>query len=96
MAVDINAESSTFGCYEGVVLSAQNKKQFWVPPGYAHGFVVLSESADFEYKCTDYYDTSDEGGILWNDPDVNIAWPIKDVILSEKDKVLPCLKEMSQ
>lgn len=94
VAVDINPNSATYGHYEGVILSGENKRQFWVPPGYAHGFVVLSEFADFEYKCTDYYDPSDEGGILWNDPDIAIPWPISDVKLSEKDTVLPTLKEL--
>ena len=85
VAVDIRGGSTTFGQWEAVILSEENKIQFWVPPGFAHGFVVLSETADFEYKCTDYYDTSDEGSILWNDPDLNIPWPIDDPILSYKD-----------
>ena len=92
VAVDINPESPTYGQYEGVILSEQNKRQFWVPPGYAHGFVVLSETADFEYKCTDDYDPSDEGGILWNDPDIAIHWPIDNVSLLEKDAIFRCLK----
>ena len=85
VAVDIRTGSSTFGQWEGVILSEENKRQFWVPPGFAHGFVVLSDTADFEYKCTDYYDPSDEGCILWNDRDLNIPWPIDAPILSEKD-----------
>lgn len=85
VAVDIRKGSPTFGQWEAVILSEGNKIQFWVPPGFAHGFVVLSETADFEYKCTDYYDASDEGRILWNDPDINIPWPIDDPILSDKD-----------
>lgn len=85
VAVDIRQGSSTFGQWEGVILSGENKKQFWVPAGFAHGFVVLSETADFEYKCTDYYDPSDEGSILWNDPDLNIPWPTDVPNLSEKD-----------
>jgi len=85
VAVDIRSGSDTFGKWEGVILSEQNKKQLWVPPGFAHGFVVLSETADFEYKCTDYYDPSDEGSILWNDPDLDISWPIENPILSNKD-----------
>ena len=64
----------------------ENKIQFWVPPGFAHGFLVLSETADFEYKCTDYYDPSDEGSILWSDPDLGINWPLSNPILSDKDK----------
>jgi dTDP-4-dehydrorhamnose 3,5-epimerase len=85
VAVDIREDSSTFGQWEAVVLSEENKIQFWVPPGFAHGFLVLSETADFEYKCTDYYDPSDEGSILWNDPDLNIPWPTDFPSLSEKD-----------
>ena len=85
VAVDIREGSTTFGQWEAVILSEENKIQLWVPPGFAHGFVVLSETADFEYKCTDYYDTSDEGSILWNDPDLNIPWPIDDPNLSDKD-----------
>ena len=86
VAVDIRNESPTFGEWEGVILSEDNKKQFWVPPGFAHGFVVLSDIADFEYKCTDYYDPSDEGSILWSDPDLNIPWPIANPVLSTKDE----------
>ena len=85
VAVDIRKGSSTFGQWEAVILSEENKIQFWVPPGFAHGFLVLSETADFEYKCTDYYDASDEGSILWNDPDLNIPWPIDSPYLSDKD-----------
>ncbi|MDC1322465.1 dTDP-4-dehydrorhamnose 3,5-epimerase [Pseudomonadales bacterium] len=91
VAVDIRKNSKTFGQWEGVILSEDNKKQFWVPPGFAHGFVVLSDVADFEYKCTDFYDSSDEGSILWNDPSLNISWPISDPLLSAKDKEAPCL-----
>ena len=86
VAVDIRKGSATFGEWEGVILSEDNKKQFWVPPGFAHGFVVLSTTADFEYKCTDYYDPSDEGSILWSDPDLNIPWPIANPVLSTKDE----------
>lgn len=85
VAVDIRKASSTFGHWEGVILSEENKKQFWIPPGFAHGFVVLSNIADFEYKCTDYYDPSDEGSILWSDPDLGIDWPVEGPILSNKD-----------
>ena len=85
VAVDIRKGSSTFGEWVGVILSEENKKQLWVPPGFAHGFVVLSEIADFEYKCTDYYDPLDEGSILWNDPDLAIGWPVENPILSGKD-----------
>ena len=86
VAVDIRKGSVTFGEWEGVILSEENKKQFWVPPGFAHGFVVLSDTADFEYKCTDYYDPSDEGSILWSDPDLDIPWPIANPVLSTKDE----------
>lgn len=96
VAVDINPNSPTYGQYEGVILNEQNKRQFWVPPGYAHGFAVLSETADFEYKCTDYYDPTDEGGIIWNDPQVGIDWPLSDPKLSAKDAALPTLKELNK
>lgn len=86
VAVDVRPGSPTFGQWEGVVLSDDNKRQYWIPPGLAHGFVVLSESADFEYKCTDYYDPSDEGCLLWNDPAVGIEWPVSVPRLSAKDQ----------
>ena len=85
VAVDIRKNSPTFGQWEGIVLSEYNKKQLWVPPGFAHGFVVTSDIADFEYKCTDFYDPSDEGSIIWNDPDLGIHWPVQEPILSGKD-----------
>ena len=85
VAVDIRKGSRTFGQWEGIVLSEDNKKQFWVPPGFAHGFLLLSETADFEYKCTDYYDPSDEGVILWSDSDLHITWPMDNPKLSDKD-----------
>ncbi len=91
VAVDIDPASPQFGQWVGVHLSDSNQRQFWVPPGYAHGFVVLSEVADFEYKCTDYYDPADEIGLRWNDPEVAIQWPLADPQLSEKDKALPSL-----
>jgi dTDP-4-dehydrorhamnose 3,5-epimerase len=89
VAVDLRKDSPTYGKWEGVTLSADNKKQFYIPPGFAHGFVVLSDSAEFTYKCTDYYKADDEGGIQWDDPEIGINWPIDDIdeiILSEKDK----------
>ena len=95
VAVDIDPESTTYGQYVGVELTEENHKQLWVPPGYAHGFCVLSETADFQYKCTDYYDPSDEGGVIWNDPDVAIEWPITHPSLSSKDALLPTLKELA-
>ncbi|WP_162871309.1 dTDP-4-dehydrorhamnose 3,5-epimerase family protein, partial [Klebsiella pneumoniae] len=75
----------TFGKWEGIVLSEENKTQLWIPPGLAHGFVVLSEIADFEYKCTDYYSPEHERCLMWNDPDVGVAWPVRHPVLSEKD-----------
>ena len=96
VAVDIRQDSPTFGQWEGVILSEENKRQFWVPPGFAHGFVVLSETADFEYKCTDYYDPSDEGSLLWSDPDLNIPWPIDNPKLSEKDANAPLLADLKK
>ena len=87
VAVDIRQDSPTYGLWAGVILSEENKRQFWVPPGLAHGFVVLSDVADFEYKCTDYYDPSDEGCLMWNDPTVGIDWPEGiEPILSAKDQ----------
>ena len=95
VAVDLRKNSSTYGKWEGILLSEENKKQFYVPEGFAHGFVVLSEDAEFTYKCTNFYDPDDEGGILWNDPSLAIDWPINadEVILSEKDKKWKTLKE---
>ena len=88
VAVDIRRSSSTFGSWVGETLSSENKKQLWVPPGFAHGFLVLSDEAELLYKCTDYYNPDDEHCLLWNDPELNIAWPSIDVepILSEKDQ----------
>ena len=96
VAVDIRLGSPTYGRWEAVVLSEDNKKQFWVPPGFAHGFMVISDFADFEYKCTDYYDPTDEGSLLWNDPDLNIPWPIESQVLSEKDAWAPLLANLKQ
>lgn len=95
VAVDLRKSSTTYGKYVGVILNEENKKQFYVPEGFAHGFLVMSEEAEFTYKCTDFYDPKDEGGLLWNDPDINIAWPIDDIelLLSDKDKVWPLLKD---
>lgn len=96
VAVDIRRSSPTFGQWEGVILSEENKTQFWVPPGFAHGFVVLSDTADFEYKCTDYYDPYDEGSILWNDSSLDISWPIDNPILSDKDSSAPRLADFKE
>jgi len=96
VAVDIRKGSPTYGQWEGVILSEENKTQLWVPPGFAHGFVVLSDTADFEYKCTDYYDPSDEGSILWNDSDLDIPWPIDNPILSNKDARADSLADLKR
>lgn len=88
VAVDMRESSPTFGQWAGEILSADNHYQLWVPPGFAHGFYVLSDSAEINYKCTDYYDPDDEYSLLWNDPDVNIEWPNGDEepLLSAKDQ----------
>ncbi|MBU0539116.1 MAG: dTDP-4-dehydrorhamnose 3,5-epimerase, partial [Gammaproteobacteria bacterium] len=85
VVVDIRQGSSSFGQWEGVTLSGVNKRQLWIPPGFAHGFVVLSDTADFEYKCTAYYDPADEGSLIWNDPAIAIVWPLESPILSDND-----------
>ncbi|QQD19442.1 dTDP-4-dehydrorhamnose 3,5-epimerase [Spongiibacter nanhainus] len=94
VAVDIRQDSPSFGQWESVILSEENKRQFWVPPGFAHGFVVLSDTADFEYKCTDYYDPRDEGSLIWNDPAMAISWPLSDPTLSDKDSKAPTFAEL--
>jgi dTDP-4-dehydrorhamnose 3,5-epimerase len=94
VAVDINPASATCGQFVGVELSDENHRQLWIPPGYAHGFCVLSEVADFQYKCTELYYPEDEGGLIWNDPQVNIAWPIDNPLLSAKDLQLPSLQQL--
>lgn len=89
VAVDLRKESKTYGKWKSVILSSENKKQFYVPEGFAHGFLVLSETATFVYKCTRLYDPTDEMGIMWNDKNIDIKWPlesIEEVLLSEKDK----------
>lgn len=93
--VDVRLGSSTFGKAMTIELSDQNFRQVYIPPGFAHGFCVLSEWADFVYKCTDYYYPAGERGILWNDPDLQISWPVKHPILSEKDAMFPHLKEIA-
>ena len=94
VAVDIDPSSATYGKFVGVELNDDNHRQMWVPPGYAHGFCVLSEVADFQYKCTDFYFPADEGGLLWNDPDVGIPWPITEPQLSAKDANNPRLRDL--
>ncbi|WZL73637.1 dTDP-4-dehydrorhamnose 3,5-epimerase [Clostridiaceae bacterium 35-E11] len=96
VAVDLRKNSRTYGKWIGVILSEENKKQFYIPEGFAHGFLVLSEEAEFAYKCTDFYHPEDEGGILWNDPEIGIEWPldgIEEILLSEKDKQWKTLQE---
>lgn len=97
VAVDLRKGSATFGKYFGVILSAENKKQFFIPEGFAHGFLVLSEKAEFAYKCSDFYQPSDEGGIIWDDKDIAIDWPIPEgvkPIISEKDTKQPLFREV--
>jgi len=94
VAVDIDPKSATFGQYVGVELTGQNHLQLYVPPGYAHGFCVLSDTVDFVYKCTDYYHPEDEGGLAWNCPDLAIDWPITEPVLSAKDLIHPKLAEL--
>lgn len=89
VAVDLREGSATYGKWQGVVLSAENKKQFFVPKGFAHGFVVLSDYAEFAYKCSDFYHPGDEGGLMYNDPDIGVEWPIEpgsQLILSDRDQ----------
>lgn len=94
VAVDVDPSSDTFGRYVGVELSEDNHRQLWIPPGYAHGFCVVSDVADFQYKCTDLYFPEDEGGLIWNDPEVAIDWPITSPALSAKDEQLPTLRDL--
>ncbi|MBR1432851.1 dTDP-4-dehydrorhamnose 3,5-epimerase [Ruminococcus sp.] len=94
VAVDLRKDSPTYGQWVGVVLSEENKRQFMIPRGFAHGFVVMSDYAEFAYKCDELYHPEDEGGIMWNDPAIGIEWPeVGEIILSEKDKVHPSLKD---
>lgn len=101
VAVDLRPGSKTYGKWEGVILSQENKKMFMIPKGFAHGFLVLSDVARFAYKCDDLYNHSAEGGLAWNDPDVNIKWPMEgisegELLTSEKDSNWPSLKELSK
>ena len=96
VAVDIDPASETFGQWAGVELNDTNMRQLWIPPGYAHGFQVLSETADFEYKCTAYYAPHDEIGVIWNDPILKIAWPIPQPTVSPKDQQLPLLEHLKK
>lgn len=97
VAVDLRPDSKTYGKWEGVVLSAENKKQFFIPKNFAHGFLVLSDEAEFVYKVDDFYHPNDEGGLMWNDPDIAIEWPIEEgmeIKLSDKDKLHPPFKNL--
>lgn len=101
VAVDLRPGSKTYGKWEGIILTQENKKMFMVPRGFAHGFLVLSDEAEFTYKIDNIYDPSSEGGLAWNDPDVAIDWPmgdmkIGDLLTSEKDRKWPTLKELKQ
>ena len=99
VAVDLREGSATYGKYIGVLLSSENRRQFFIPRGFAHGFLVLSDEAEFVYKVDDFYHPDDEGGLMWNDPTVNIDWPIPEgmeIILSEKDKVNPTFENISK
>ena len=95
VAVDLRKESRTYGKWVGVLLSEENKRQFMIPRGFAHGFLVISDEAEFTYKCDEFYHPEDEGGIMWNDPDVGVKWPSIDgeILLSEKDTKHPSFKE---
>lgn len=96
VAIDLRKNSDTYGKWFGVILSDENKKQFYIPQGFAHGFLVLSDEAEFVYKCTDFYHPEDEGGVAWDDKKIDIKWPsenIDNLILSEKDKKWKTLKE---
>ena len=99
VAVDLREGSETFGKWFGVTLTVENKKQFFIPKGFAHGFIVLSDHAEFCYKVTDFYHPNDEGGLMWNDPDIGVEWPMPegmtadDLILSDKDKVNSSYKD---
>lgn len=94
VTVDINPQSPTFAEHVALELNDDNHLQIWIPPGYAHGFCVLSDVADLHYKCTNIYNPADEAGIIWNDPDVNIAWPEHTPLLSAKDQQLPRLRDL--
>lgn len=95
VAVDIRHGSPGFGRWTGVTLSADNRRQLYIPKGFAHGFCVLSETALFSYKCSDFYAPEAEGGICWNDPDLGIEWPVTNPILSDRDRTYPKLKEIA-
>lgn len=93
VVIDLRESSSSFGQSVSVILDSETKNQLWIPKGFAHGFCVLSESADFFYKCTDFYDPDDEAGLIWDDPDLAIDWPVRSPKLSVKDAQLPRFKD---
>jgi dTDP-4-dehydrorhamnose 3,5-epimerase len=95
VAVDIRKGSPNFGKWVGVVLSAENHRQLFIPQGFAHGFCVLSDDAVFSYKCSDFYTPDAEHGLIWDDPQIGIEWPVKAPLLSEKDEKYPCLQDVS-
>jgi dTDP-4-dehydrorhamnose 3,5-epimerase len=95
VVVDLRTGSDTFGRWEGVYLSGENKRQLFVPEGFAHGFCVLSDTALFSYKCSDFYAPEDEGGVLWSDPAIGIPWPVRTPIISEKDQRYALLQNLS-
>ena len=94
VAVDVRRSSPTFGKWVGRMLNDQNHHQMWIPPGFAHGFCVMSDEVEFLYKCTELYDPSSDGGIAWNDPDIGVVWPLAEPALSAKDLKLPRLREV--
>ncbi|MBQ3035305.1 MAG: dTDP-4-dehydrorhamnose 3,5-epimerase [Lachnospiraceae bacterium] len=99
VAVDLREGSATYGQWHGELLSAENKKQFFIPKGFAHGFLVLSDYAEFCYKCTDYYHANDEGGLLWSDPAIGVEWPIPEgmeLTISDKDKKWGSIKDLKK
>ncbi len=96
VAVDIRKGSPTFGKWVGQILSETNRRQMFIPEGFAHGFCVLSETADFMYKCTDFYHPEDDRGIHWADASIGVSWPVDNPVLSDKDSSLPCLKNMAE
>ncbi len=93
VAVDIRTQSPTYGQWESIVLSGQNKWMYWIPPGFAHGFVTLEDETIFFYKCTNVYNKSSEGSIIWNDPDLTIDWGVQNPVISEKDKTGPMFRD---
>ena len=96
VVADVSASSETYGEYFSVELSSENGKQLWVPPGYAHGFLTVSDVALFHYKCTDYYDPSSEGGVIWSDPTLSVKWPEEPSYISDKDLALPTLEGLTK